>query len=82
MEELVGDIISIIQNSFIPREDKEKAVSRLDRALKTFLDAFGACNTCWGKGYIDCTDSLSIKFCLCDRGKALEGRFSPKTIGL
>ena len=78
MEELMGDIISIVENDFYPREDKQKAMSRLERAIKSFFDASGACGTCFGKGYVENVGAPNTIPCTCARGEQIKKRFTPR----
>ena len=65
MQELLNNIIFVLQKYFVGnKEGKDKFRKELAR----LIDAFGGCDKCFGRGYID-TD---YTYCDCERGQQLE----------
>lgn len=66
MNALTNDIIHILENEFV--EKSQISVDKLQKALEQHLAAFGSCDLCWGRGYLD----INYTYCKCERGEQLE----------
>ena len=66
MNALTNDIIHILEQEFV--EKSSVSIKKLQSALKQHLEAFGGCDICWGRGYLD----ITYTYCKCSRGQQLE----------